>query len=53
MTTTPTLIHPVDIATLVDIAQRVVPPMWGLDGFVVAGESTVVRIVEEDGPRCR
>ena len=34
MTTTATLIHPIDIATLVDVAQRVVPPMWGLDGFV-------------------
>ena len=34
MTITPGLIHPVDIATLIDVAQRVVPPMWGLDGFV-------------------
>lgn len=34
MTNTPNLIHRVDIATLVDVAQRVVPPMWGLDGFV-------------------
>jgi uncharacterized protein YbcC (UPF0753/DUF2309 family) len=27
-------VHPRDVATLVEVAQRVVPPMWGLDSFV-------------------
>ncbi len=62
MIITPTLIHPGDIATLVDVAQRVVPPMWGLDGFVavnplggfeeLAFEDAAIRAADLFGANC-